>query len=161
MNCNAMGYILPEAVAIGYGNELHSDDGIGQRVAKMLQLSNVKSIAVHQLTPELAQALANTALAVFIDACLASESSQVQVQSLLPNSSNVIAGHTADPRSLLTLTLALYGHCPPAWWVTVPGVNFELGENLSPLAEQGIEIAIDKINHLIKTARKELCMKLA
>jgi hypothetical protein len=45
--------------------------------------------------------------------------------------------------------------CPPAWWVTVPGVNFELGENLSPLAEQGIEIAIDKINHLIKTARKE------
>ncbi|MDZ7991369.1 MAG: hydrogenase maturation protease [Nostoc sp. EfeVER01] len=149
------------AYAIGYGNELRSDDGIGPRVARALQLSNVKSIAVHQLTPELAQALANSDLAVFIDACLASENSQVQVQSLLPNSSNVIAGHTADPRSLLALTQAIYGYCPPAWWVTIPGENFELGENLSPLAEQGIEIAIDQINHLIKTARKELCMKLA
>ena len=151
-----MGYALPVAIAIGYGNELRSDDGIGQRVAKTLQLSNVKSIAVHQLTPELAEVLANTDLAVFIDACFSPENSQVQVQSLLPNSSSIIAGHTADPRSLLALTQAIYGYCPPAWWVTVPGVNFELGENLSPLAEQGIEIAIDKINHLIKTARKEL-----
>ena len=147
-------------VVIGYGNELRSDDGIGQRVAKALQLSNVKSIAVHQLTPELAEVLANTELAIFIDACLASESSQVQVQSLLPNSSSAIAGHTADPRSLLALTKAIYGYCPQAWWVTIPGVNFELGENLSPLAEQGIEIAIDKINNLIKTLRKELGMKL-
>ncbi|MEH2205022.1 MAG: hypothetical protein V7K53_13245 [Nostoc sp.] len=86
------------------------------------------------------------------DAYLASENSQLQVQSLLPNSSNVITGHTAS---------SPVGHCPPAWWVTVPGVNFELDENLSPLAEQGIEIAFDKINHLIKTARKKLCMKLA
>ncbi len=77
---------------------------------------------------------------------LASENSQVQVQSLLSNSSNVIAGHTASS---------------PVGHFSLVGVNFELGENLSPLAEQGIEIAIDKINHLIKTARKELCMKLA
>ncbi|MBD2681772.1 MULTISPECIES: hydrogenase maturation protease [Nostoc] len=139
-------------IVIGYGNELRSDDGIGQRVAKALQLSNTKSIAVHQLTPELAEVLANTELAIFIDACLASESSQVQVQSLLPNSSTAIAGHTADPRSLLALTKVIYGYCPQAWWVTVPGVNFEFGENLSPLAEQGIEIAIDKINHLIKNS---------
>ncbi|MBH8577773.1 hydrogenase maturation protease [Nostocaceae cyanobacterium CENA369] len=147
-------------IVIGYGNELLSDDSIGQRVAKALHLSNGKSIAVHQLTPELAEVLADTELAVFIDACLATKTSQVQIQLLSPESLNVIAGHTADPRSLLALTKALYGYCPQAWWVTVPGANFELGENLSPLAEQGIEIAIDKINHLIKTARKELCMKL-
>jgi hydrogenase maturation protease len=142
------------AYAIGYGNELRSDDGIGQRVANALQLSNVKSIAVHQLTPELAEVLANSEFAVFIDACLATENSQVQIQLLSPESLNVIAGHTADPRSLLALTKALYGYCPQAWWVTIPGENFELGENLSPLAEQGIKIAIDKINHLIKTVRK-------
>jgi hydrogenase maturation protease len=163
MNCNAMGYILPEAmatlgdatqtpavgIAIGYGNELRSDDGIGQRVARALQLSNVKSIAVHQLTPELAEALANTDLAVFIDACLATENSQVQVQSLLPNSSNVIAGHTADPRSLLALTQALYNRCPQAWWIKVPGVNFELGYSLSPIAEIGVAIALQKITQII------------
>ncbi|MBE9199065.1 GNAT family N-acetyltransferase [Nodularia sp. LEGE 06071] len=99
-------------IAIGYGNELRSDDGIGQRVAKALQLSQVKSIAVHQLTPELAEVLARADLAIFIDACLISESSQVQVQSLSPASCNMIAGHTADPRSLLALTQAIYCHCP-------------------------------------------------
>ncbi len=150
-----------DALVIGYGNELRSDDGIGQRVAKLLQSSNVKSIAVHQLTPELAQDLAHTDLSIFVDACLTSYSSQVQIQTLSPKSFNVIAGHTSDPRSLLALTQAIYGYCPPAWWVTIPGVNFELGENLSPLAEQGIEIAIEQINHLITTARKELRMKLA
>ncbi|KOP26723.1 hydrogenase maturation protease [Hapalosiphon sp. MRB220] len=135
-------------IAIGYGNELRSDDGIGQRVAKALHLSNVKSIAVHQLTPELAEALVNADFAVFIDACLISKSSQVQVQSLLPESFNVIAGHTADPRSLLALTQALYGYCPQAWWIKVPGVNFEFGDHLSPTAEIGVAIALQQITRI-------------
>ncbi|MBH8564168.1 hydrogenase maturation protease [Nostoc sp. CENA67] len=141
MNCHV--------IAIGYGNELRSDDGIGQRVAKALHLSNMKSIAVHQLTPELAEALANSDLAVFIDACLMSESSQVQVEPILPASGNYITAHTAEPRSLLALTQAIYGYCPPAWWIKVPGVNFELGYTLSPIAETGIAIAIQKITQII------------
>jgi hydrogenase maturation protease len=149
MNFNAMGYAPPEAIAIGYGNELRSDDGIGQRVAKALHLSNVKSLAVHQLTPELAEALAHANLAIFIDACFTSESSQVQVQLLSLESFNMIAGHTTDPRSLLALTQAIYGRCPPAWWIKVPGVNFELGCYLSPFAEIGVAIALKKITQII------------
>ncbi|WP_016870422.1 hypothetical protein [Fischerella muscicola] len=56
---------------------------------------------------------------------------------------------------LFALTQALYGRSPQAWWVKVPGVNFELGESLSPVAEQGIEIALQKINHLLNTISKE------
>ncbi|GAX38620.1 hydrogenase maturation protease [Nodularia sp. NIES-3585] len=136
-------------IAIGYGNELRSDDGIGRRVAKALHLSKVKSIAVHQLTPELAEVLADADLAIFIDACLISESSQVQIQSLSPESGNMIAGHIADPRSLLALTQALYNYCPPAWWIKVPGVNFEFGYSLSPIAETGVAIALQKIAQII------------
>lgn len=142
MNCNV--------IVIGYGNELRSDDGIGQRVAKTLHVSNVKSIAVHQLTPELAEILANTDLVIFVDACLMSESYQVQVQSLSPASFNVIAGHTADPRSLLALTQALYDYCPQAWWIKVPGVNFELGDRLSPIAETGVAIALQQITQIVE-----------
>ncbi|BAZ49500.1 hypothetical protein NIES4103_21120 [Nostoc sp. NIES-4103] len=141
MNCNV--------IAIGYGNELRSDDGIGQRVAKALHIFNVKAIAVHQLTPELAEALANSDLAVFIDACLMSESSQVQIESISPASRNFITAHTADPRSLLALTQAIYDYCPPAWWIKVPGVNFELGYSLSPIAETGVAIATQKITQII------------
>ncbi|BAY11704.1 hydrogenase maturation protease [Calothrix sp. NIES-2098] len=140
-------------VAIGYGNDLRSDDGIGQRVANTLQLSNVKSLAVHQLTPELAEILANADLAIFIDACLTSESSEVQVRSLSPNSSNIITGHTADPRSLLALTQVLYGHCPTAWWVIVPGEDFTVGDRLSPIAEQGVAIAVEKIAQIVNQGK--------
>jgi hydrogenase maturation protease len=140
-------------VAIGYGNDLRSDDGIGQRVANTLQLSNVKSLAVHQLTPELAEILANADLAIFIDACLTSESSEVQVRSLSPESSNIIAGHTADPRSLLALTQVVYGYCPTAWWVIVPGENFAIGDRLSPIAEQGVAIALEKIAQIINPGK--------
>ncbi|MBD2387175.1 hydrogenase maturation protease [Cylindrospermum sp. FACHB-282] len=137
-------------IVIGYGNDLRSDDSIGQRVAKALHLSKVKSIAVHQLTPELAEVLVNSDLAIFVDACLASESSQVQVEFLTPESSSMIAGHTANPRSLLALTQAIYGYYPPAWWIKVPGVNFELGYSLSPIAKTGVAIALQKITQIIE-----------
>lgn len=141
---------------IGYGNDLRSDDGIGQRVANAIaswHLSNVKSLAVHQLTPELAAILAHTELAIFVDACLPSENSEVQVQSLLPSSCSEFSVHIGDPRSLLALTLAIYGHCPLAWLVTIPGVNFDLGDRLSPIAESGVAIALVKIIQILDKGR--------
>ncbi|MBD2616206.1 MAG: hydrogenase maturation protease [Nostoc sp. ZfuVER08] len=137
-------------IAIGYGNELRSDDGIGQRVAKTLHLSNVQSLAVQQLTPELAQNLAHADLAIFIDACFTSQSFQIQVEPLLPTSYKIIAGHMGDPRSLLALTQAIYGYCPRSWWIKVPGVNFELGQTLSSIAETGVAIALQKITQIVE-----------
>lgn len=139
----------PQIIAIGYGNELRSDDSIGLRVAKALPQSQIKSFTVHQLTPELAEPLANSQLAIFIDACLTTESTQVQVQKILPTSSQFIAGHTADPPSLLALTQALYNYSPLAWWIKVPGVNFELGYSLSPIAATGMAIALEKITQIL------------
>jgi hydrogenase maturation protease len=140
------------AMVIGYGNDLRSDDGIGQRVADAIaswRLSTVKSLATHQLIPELARTLAGTELVIFVDAYLTNESSQVQVQSILPCFFSLISGHIGDPRSLLALTQANYGHCPTAWLVRVPGVNFEAGDNLSTVAETGIAIALIKIIQIL------------
>ncbi len=137
-------------IAIGYGNELRSDDGIGQRVAKALQLSNVKSFAVHQLTPEFTENLAYADLAIFIDAYFASQSYEIQVEPLSPVFSNIIAGHLGDPSSLLALTQAIYGYCPRSWWIKVPGVNFELGQSLSSIGETGVAIALQKITQIVE-----------
>lgn len=140
-------------LVIGYGNDLRSDDAIGQRVAEKIaskNLPNVKSLSIHQLTPELAEALASVDMAIFVDACLISETSDVQVKSLLPTATNFLAGHTGDPQALLALTKAIYGHCPQAWWVIVPGENFELGDRFSPIAENGVAIALEKIADLIQ-----------
>ncbi|MBD2439986.1 hydrogenase maturation protease [Nostoc sp. FACHB-110] len=141
-----------KVMVIGYGNDLRSDDGIGQIIASEIaswHLSTVKSLAVHQLTPELADALANAELAIFVDAYVPLESFDVQVQSLSPSGENAIAGHTSDPQALLALTKTLYGHCPPALWVTVPGVNFEFGDRISEITETGKAIALGKIMQIL------------
>ncbi|AFY35276.1 hypothetical protein [Calothrix sp. PCC 7507] len=139
-------------MVIGYGNDLYSDDGIGQRVANAIatwHLSTVKSLAVSQLIPKLTTTLASVELVIFVNAYLGSESSQVQVQSLLPSLSSLISGHINDPRSLLALTQASYGYCPTAWLVRVPGLYFEVGDDLSPVAETGIAIALVKIIQIL------------
>jgi hydrogenase maturation protease len=143
---------MKTVIVIGYGNDLRSDDGIGQLIANTIKswdLPNLKSLAVHQLTPELAANLANVNLAIFVDARINLESEDVQIESIVPTESRIIIGHTADALSLLALCQSLYNHCPPAWLVTVPGINFELGDRISPIAEKGIEIAIFKIREIL------------
>lgn len=164
---------MGNVVVIGYGNDLRCDDGIGQRVANKLHLTDVKSLAVHQLTPELAETLKTADLVIFVDACLSSDSLEnrllnssennfenlnVQVRRLEPDNNKIIAGHTANPESLLALTQALYNYYPPGWLVTVPGDNFELGENLSLIGERGVAIALEKITQIIEGIN--VCMKL-
>jgi hydrogenase maturation protease len=140
------------ALVIGYGNELRGDDAIGQQVAKAIKywhLSSVKSIAVHQLTPELAENLANSKLAIFVDACINYQSDEVQVEPLLPCDSTTINPHTSDPKILLALAKFLYGNCPKAWLVTVPGENFELSDRISITAQKGITTALSKIMQIL------------
>jgi len=142
------------AIIIGYGNELFGDDGIGPLIAKVIQrwrLPCVQSLAVHQLTPELAEPIANSRLAIFVDTCINSLYNQVQVQSLLPSPLNYTHTHSSDPQSLLTLSQFLYGNCPSAWLVIVPGEKFQLGDPISPLGKKAIGIALNKITQKLDT----------
>jgi Ni,Fe-hydrogenase maturation factor len=72
----------PAILLIGYGNELRSDDGIGQRVSNLIaswKLENLYTLCVHQLTPELAEILVNFDVAIFVDAYPATVEQDVQV----------------------------------------------------------------------------------
>jgi hydrogenase maturation protease len=152
-------------LVIGYGNDLRCDDAVGQRVSELVaqwKLPNVFAIAVRQLTPELAEMLADVDLTIFVDVYPAQPGeTDVRVQPIDLSETTELMSHMGDPRSLLALTRALYGRAPQAWWVTVPGVNFEIKISLSPTAEQGVETALNQIQHLIQTARTEPCMKSA
>ncbi|MDX2242936.1 MAG: hydrogenase maturation protease [Leptolyngbyaceae cyanobacterium bins.302] len=150
-------------LVIGYGNLLRNDDGLGQEIAKQVAawgVPDVEAIAVHQLTPELVESLTNVDVAIFIDAYPATVDQEIQVRSLEVAKSGMTSGHWCEPQVLLAMTQALYGAHPQAWWVMVPGVDFELGDSLSPIAQQGIERALQHIEHLIQSARTEPCMKL-
>lgn len=61
-------------LVIGYGNTLRGDDAVGPLVAEQVAIWNwpdVRSLPVHQLTPELAAEIAQVEAVFFIDAAIA------------------------------------------------------------------------------------------
>jgi len=137
-------------LVIGYGNTLRSDDGVGAKVAAAIDaqaLSGVTALVRHQLTPELAETIFEARAVVFVDAAV-DAAAEVQVRRLEPADGAQLMAHAADPRTLLALARQLFGRCPPAWWLTIPVENLEFGEELSPLASRGYEIALQKIRAL-------------
>jgi hydrogenase maturation protease len=146
------GTAAPKILVIGYGNTLRGDDAVGQRVAQVVSSWNrpgVTSIAVHQLTADLAEPLSKVDLVVFVDAKLARDEDSVAVQALEPSNATGSLGHTSDPRSLLALALAVFGRHPQAWLVSVPAVDFTLREGLSAVTSRAAEAAISQIAALI------------
>lgn len=144
-----------QILVIGYGNTLRSDDGVGQAIVELVKawnLSNVQVLAVHQLTPELAEPLSCADLAIFVDAYPADFEQKVQVCPLAPAPCGWTMGHTSAPKGLLAIAQALYNYYPQAWLVAIPANSFELGDSLSPLAEQGMAKALTVIDRLIREA---------
>jgi hydrogenase maturation protease len=137
---------------IGYGNDLRSDDGVGQKIANLVAtwgLENVRTYAVHQLTPELAETIARVDAVIFVDAYLGGEETKVKFIELTASERSQGIAHSLDPRSLLGLTQKLYDRVPKAWIIAVPGVNFELGESFSPVTESAMFNAFKLIDDLI------------
>jgi hydrogenase maturation protease len=140
-----------DALVIGYGNPLRGDDGAGPRVADAVAAWNrpgVRTITVHQLTPELADVIATARRVVFVDAEVGTV--RVGVNRLEVCDSAYMFVHVGNPAWLMGLTRAVYGRCPPAWLVTVPGTAFGFGERLSETARLGIADAQRSIADLLE-----------
>ena len=156
MSCHLTATLLTlrqSILVIGYGNELLCDDGVGQRVARAVaewRVPNLRSLAVHQLTPELAEELVDVDRVIFVDAYTEATQQEVRVCRLEAADTVATTGHTSDPLLLLAIAQALYNAHPQAWWVGIPAVNFELSDRLSPITEQGMEEALEEIDRLIK-----------
>ncbi|MCS6772736.1 MAG: hydrogenase maturation protease [Thermoflexales bacterium] len=154
-------------LVIGYGSTLHSDDSVGPRIAEAIAgrgYPGVWAQALPQLVPELAEPLARSRAAIFVDAALNPPRPHrpQRVFGLLRLQPSYIhhggSLHTSDPRALLALAQALYGHCPPAWLLTVPGENFALGETLSAQAALGMTQAVAFLDRMLGARRREKSM---
>ena len=141
-----------DALVIGYGCTLRSDDSVGPMAAEAVAgwgRTDVQTRCLHILGPDLAESIAASRLTVFVDARTDDADKGVIVRRLEPGEGNRSMFHQADPRQLLTLAQVVYGGCPPAWMVTIPAVEFGVGESLSPTAESGLEEALDQIARLL------------
>ncbi len=136
---------------IGYGNTLRSDDGVGPRVVEAveaLHLPGVRTLVCQQLSPEHADPISQADAVVFVDAAVDAPG-EVQLRPLKPGASSQLMAHAADPRTMLALARDVFGRAPRAWWLTIPAVNLEFSETLSPAAERGCVEAVEKIKSLL------------
>jgi hydrogenase maturation protease len=137
---------------IGYGNTLRGDDGVGSRVAEAvekLQLPNVRTLICQQLSPEHADPIASAETVIFVDAAVDAPK-EVQLRPLDPGPTSQLMAHAADPRTMLALARDVFGHTPRAWWLTIPAVKLEFGEELSPEAQHGCDETVKKIQAICR-----------
>ncbi len=145
-------------LVIGYGNTLRRDDALGCLIADEVgrwQRPGVRSMSLAQLTPELAAELAAAKMAVFVDArkCSPSSELRIQVEPLSPRGQDWASlVHAITPCALLGLCKAVFGQCPGAWLVSVPGSDFSFGEGLSDLAGRAMGQALGMIEPLLARA---------
>lgn len=141
-------YSQPNRLVIGIGNPLRGDDGVGALLAEQAAVFTAADPAgpvavrsVQQLTPELAEELAQLDAVLFIDAWLAPLGAVPQLQPLSPVGAapGTSAGsHRLEPAALLAVSQALYGRAPAAHRLLVPGHAFEHGTALSPAVQAAL-----------------------
>jgi hydrogenase maturation protease len=141
-----------ETLVIGFGNEWLGDDGLGPRVARRIaayELPNVRVQTVHQLTPELAEAISAVEQVFFVDSCKAVQPTPVFVAPITDEGAESLEAHCVDPRAILALARLLYGRVPRAWLVTIEGKQFEPGESLSNSAARHADEAVQRITAML------------
>jgi hydrogenase maturation protease len=149
---------MTDLLVIGYGNELRGDDGAGPRVARAVAgwgLPGVRSLAVHQLAPELAEEMARAERVAFVDAAAGAEG-VVCWRRLRAATGPARLGHASDPAWLLGLARLLYGRSPEAWLATAPARDLGYGAGLSPEAARGVEAVLGRIAALARHPQPDL-----
>ena len=139
-------------LVIGYGNTLRGDDGVGYLAAEQVAAwhwPQVRAIACHQLTPELAAEIAECDRVIFIDATVPGTQTTVQLQSLQATASASLDAHRSDPATLLQLTHQLFDQSPEAYHLLLPTAQMEFSETLSAIAQTGLEEALSTVRQLL------------
>jgi len=132
---------------IAYGNSLRRDDGAGLILGEMLEQAlkarglAVTRLALHQLTPDVALSGAadDVKTVVFVDTRVAAPDEKQPTLQLCPLPSDQgtsSLGHQVGAPSIMAYARLLYEKKPPAWLLTVPGVDFDHGEGFSSFTQE-------------------------
>jgi len=157
-----MSALLPNSrpiLVIGYGSSLRCDDAIGLWVAAQVEAwhaPDVVAMAVPQLLPELAAALAEARAAIFVDAA-AGGPAGVRLSQIAPAEHGQALGHTGSPAELLGLTHYVYQDHPASWCLSIPVTELGFGQQLSAAALAAGAVGLNQIRGLIARIREESC----
>jgi len=139
---------------IGYGNPLRGDDGIGQKIAQMLeerlQDKHIQVESVFQLTPEWVERISQAQFVVFIDAGMDGEVGTIRQGFVRAETGEGVFTHNVCPETLLRAALALYGAAPPGLLISIAGESFDYSAELSPQLERVLPELAEQVEAIIK-----------
>jgi len=149
---------MPRVLIIGYGNPLRADDGVGWRMAcrlgELVRDEPFEVLAVHQLTPELAEPISRAELVIFVDASHNGLPGSWKCERLVLNTALASTlAHHFTPASLLGYAQAVFQASPPALVVSVAGESFSYREQLTPAVEAALPQVIEHIHGQIARFR--------
>ena len=148
---------MPKVLIVGYGNPLRQDDAVGwlagQRLSSLYEHDScVEVVVCHQLTPEMAEPLSRSELALFLDAACNGLPGDFRATEIAASPQQPPdATHHLTPQELLAVSVRLYERSPHAMLLSVTGRQFELGESLSKEAAQGVDQMVERARFLIDT----------
>ena len=143
-----------KTLIIGYGNTLRGDDGVGYKIAEIVEqwnVDNIISLAVHQLTPELAEKIFQADTVIFIDAVPITDinTAKLEIKALSTDKKIQNLAHHNNPEQLLSLTQAIYQQIPKAYWIFVPALDFNFSEDLSQTTQKYVTPTLKKIKDIL------------
>jgi hydrogenase maturation protease len=163
------------AVLLACGNPLRQDDGVGLRIAEAAEqhfpVSRLRVVAVQQWTPELAEEIAGTELAIFVDASVVDEPGAIRVRPVgSPTSAKdgqmwgtqgieapIAETHGVEPEKLLAMAERVCGHAPArAFVLTVGAARMGYGEQLSGPLRRAVPRAVRLVENLVAAFAPEV-----
>jgi hydrogenase maturation protease len=142
---------MAHALILACGNPLRGDDAVALQIAEALQIGHswpdMKVEAAHQLLPEMAEAISEAEIVIFVDASASATPGSVLFEPILPSRlTPETFTHDLNPRALLALAQALYGKSPAhAFTLNIGAESFELREGLSETVSASIPEAVHTI----------------
>jgi hydrogenase maturation protease len=148
---------MADAVVIGYGNPLRGDDALGWIAVEELErtpLRGVETLAVHQLTPELAETISRARLVVFIDAAVDLRPGELASRELVPRAARPGAfTHEFTPETLLAMAADLYNARPHGFLISLGVGSTELGNGLSAELRSGMPALLKQVRIWLEQAQ--------
>lgn len=145
---------------------MRGDDGLGWHIAQRLTertigraggenggSNNLEVLALHQLTPELAEVISRSKFVFFIDASCNQEPGSLCCRVIKPNSNlSKATTHHLDPPGLLSFAQELYETYPDmVILLSVGGKMFGYMEGLSHIVSKALPILEEVLDAYIGT----------
>ncbi len=142
---------MKKALLIGVGNTVRGDDGAGIHAAEKARarFPHLDVLAVHGLSPELAETVSGYDLVIIVDASLVTDT--LRASEIVPSTAGErIQSHEMSPAGILGLAATLYNHTPSrAVLLEIPAVSCAFSEELSALTAGQVEACLDMVTGYI------------